>query len=154
IATMPENPRFLAVCCMRSLTSRHHTPQDIHIMVTPLTHLTEHERAQALERFHLLRPFLEEQVALLPIAHQHHVSLRTLRRWVQRYATEGLTGLVRKRRTDRGGRRRLSPALHHVVEGLALQTPPLSVAVIHRQVCEFACQQGATPPRYSLVYDI
>jgi putative transposase len=123
-------------------------------MVTPLTQLTEPERAQAMERFHLLRPFLEGQVGLRAIAQQHHMSLRTLRRWVRRYETEGVTGLVRKRRNDRGGRRRLSPALHHLVEGLALQTPPLSVAVIHRQVCEYACQQGMTPPSYSLVYDV
>jgi transposase-like protein len=69
-------------------------------MVTPLTQLTEPERAQALERFHLLRPFLEGQVGLLAIAQQHHRSLRTLRRWVRRYETEGLTGLVRKRLSD------------------------------------------------------
>jgi putative transposase len=149
-----ENPRFLASGSLRSMTARHHAYQDISTMVTPLTHLTEHERAQALERFHLLQPLLAGHVALLPLARQHQLSVRTLRRWVRRYETDGLTGLVRKRRTDRGGRRRLSPALHHVVEGLALQTPPLTVAVIHRQVCALACQHGTTPPSYSLVCDI
>ena len=123
-------------------------------MGTRLSHLTEQERAQAMERFRVLRPFLEYHVELASIAHQHQRSLRTLRRWVQRYQTEGLAGLVRQRRTDRGGRRRLPTELRQCVEGLALQTPPLSVAVIHRKVCALAHQQAIRPPSYSLVYDV
>jgi putative transposase len=62
--------------------------------------------------------------------------------------------LVRQRRTDRGGHRRLPAELHQCIEGLALQTPPLSVAVIHRKVCELAHQREITPPSYSLVYTV
>jgi len=123
-------------------------------MTTLLSHLTEAERAQAMARFQVLRPFLEGQVELTAIAREHPLSLRTLRRWVQRYDTEGLAGLVRQRRTDRGRPRRLSPALHQCVEGLALQTPPLSVAVIHRQICGLALQHQLRPPSYSLIYAI
>ena len=32
-------------------------------MVTPLSELTEQERTQAVERFHVLRPFLEEDIS-------------------------------------------------------------------------------------------
>jgi putative transposase len=123
-------------------------------MVTPLSELTEQERAQAVERFHVLRPFLEEDISLLQIASQQQVSLRTLRRWIQRYHIEGLPGLIRKRRADRGERRRLPSYLQQLVEGLALQTPPLSIAVIHRKVCELAQQHDLKPPSYGLVYDI
>ena len=123
-------------------------------MVTPLSELTEQERAQAVERFHVLRPFLEEDIPLLQIASQQQVSLRTLRRWIQRYHIEGLPGLIRKRRADRGERRRLPSYLQQFVEGLALQTPPLSVAIIHRKVCELAQQHDLKPPSYGLVYDI
>src|SRR5712691_501460 len=123
-------------------------------MATPLSELTEWERVQAMERFLMLRPFLEEDVSLLQIGHQHQVSLRTLRRWIQRYHTEGLSGLIRKRRADRGERRRLTSDLQQLVEGLALQTPPLSVAVIHRKVCALAQQRDIKPPSYGLVYDI
>jgi putative transposase len=123
-------------------------------MVTPLSALTEQERAQAWARFGVLKPFLEGQVELRQLAQQHQLALRTLRRWVQRYTTEGLAGLVRQRRNDRGGRRRLPTELQQCIEGLALQTPPLSVAVIHRQVCELAHQQELTPPSYSLVYAV
>lgn len=121
-------------------------------MMTLLSHLTEAERAQAMARFQVLRPFLEGQVELTALARQHSLSLRTLQRWVQRYDTEGLVGLVRNRRTDRGRPRRLSPALHQCVEGLALQTTPLSIAVIHRQICALAQQHQMRPPSYSLIY--
>jgi putative transposase len=120
-------------------------------MTTLLSQLTEAERAQAMARFQVLRPFLEGQVELTAIAREHPLSLRTLRRWVQRYDTEGLAGLVRQRRTDRGRPRRLTPALYQCIEGLALQTPPLSIAVIHRQICALAQQHQLRPPSYSLI---
>jgi hypothetical protein len=99
-------------------------------MATPLSVLTEQERAQAMARFDVLQPFLEGQVELRQLAQQHQLALRTLQRWVQRYTTEGLAGLVCQRRSDRGVRRRLPAELHQCLEGLALQTPPLNVAVI------------------------
>jgi putative transposase len=123
-------------------------------MVLPLTQLTERERAQAMERFDVLRPVLEGQEPIAAIADQHQLSLRTLQRWLRRYHTEGLAGLSRKRRTDRGDHRRLPPALQQFVEGLALQRPPLTVALIHRQVCELARQRQLQPPSYGVVYHI
>src|SRR5215471_13924896 len=99
-------------------------------MVRALTELTDHERAEAMARFQVVRPFLEADAMLTDIARQHAYPLRTLRRWVQRYRAEGLAGLVRTPRRDRGTRRRLPLVLHQCVEGLALQTPPLSIALI------------------------
>jgi transposase-like protein len=93
-------------------------------MVTPLSVLTEQERAQAMAHFGVLQPFLEGQVELRQLAQQHQLAPRTLRRWVHRYTTEGLAGLVRQRRGDRGGRRRLPAELQQCLEGLALQIPP------------------------------
>ena len=46
-------------------------------MVLPLTDLTEQERAQAMERFDVLRPVLEGREQLATIANQHQLSLRT-----------------------------------------------------------------------------
>jgi putative transposase len=71
-------------------------------MVTPLSALTEQERAQAMARFNVLQPFLEDEVELRQLAQQQQLALRTLRRWVQRYTTEGLAGLVRQRRPTVG----------------------------------------------------
>ena len=128
--------------------------EDTPIMVLPLIHLTESERAQAMERFHVLRPVLEGHVALSEIAAQHQLSPRTLQRWIQYYHRHGLAGLSRKWRPDRGTHRGLSPALHQLIEGLALQCPPLTVPIIHRQVGAFAWQSNLKPPSYSAVYHL
>ena len=117
-----------------------------------LTELTDRERTAAMGRFQVLRPFLEEGATLTAIARQHAYPLRTLRRWVQRYRAEGLVGLVRVPRRDRGTRRRLPPVLHQYVEGLALQRPPLTIAAVHRQVSALAQQHDLHPPSYGLVY--
>jgi putative transposase len=123
-------------------------------MARVLTELTDRERAEAMARWQVVRPFLEEDAALTDIARQHSYPLRTLRRWVQRYRAEGLAGLVRTPRRDRGTCRRLPLVLHQCVEGLALQTPPLSIALIHRQVSTLARQHNIPPPSYGLVYTI
>jgi putative transposase len=123
-------------------------------MVLPLTQLTERERAQAMERFDVVRPVLEGREQLAVIADQHQLSLRTLQRWIRRYHTEGLAGLSRRRRTDRGDHRRLPPELHQFVEGLALQHPPLTVALIHRRVSAVARQRQLKPPSYGVIYNL
>jgi putative transposase len=87
-------------------------------------------------------------------ANRHQLSPRTLQRWLYRYHTEGLAGLGRKRRTDRGKHRRLPPELHQLIEGLALQSPRLTVAIIHRRVGELAHQHHLKPPSYGVVYNI
>jgi hypothetical protein len=80
---------------------------DTSIMVLPLTQLTERGRAQATERFVVLKPVLEGQEQLAAIAGQHQLSLRTLQPWGarlvpasvgtggRRAATSGSTGCRR-----------------------------------------------------------
>ena len=119
-----------------------------------LAELTEQERALAMERYQVLRPFVEEGVSLAQIAQKQSQTLRTLRRWVARYRAEGLVGLARKERTDQGERRKLTPEMQKLVEGLALQKPPLSAAAIHRKMCDLAQSRGESSPSYSLVYAV
>ena len=107
---------------------------------------------EALERFRIIRPFLEEGVALATIARHHGLALRTARRWVSRYRAGGLAALTRSPRTDKGSHRALSPPLQELVEALALATPRRSVAAIHRTVSALARDRGDTPPGYAAVY--
>ena len=90
----------------------------------PLVTLTEEERARALARYRLLQPHLEGGVALTAVARAHALPLRTAQRWVTRYRQDGLAGLVRHARTDRGKSRRCTPQLTQLIEALALRTPP------------------------------
>ncbi len=116
-----------------------------------MTGLSDAERSRALERFQLIRPFLEEGVPLSRIARDQQVQLRTAQRWVRRYRSDGLAGLARKERADKQ-RRRLSPALQKIIEGLALQKPRPSIATVHRKAVAAAEKLGHRPPSYGLVY--
>ncbi len=118
-----------------------------------LTALSEEQRQQALERFQVLRPFLEDGVPLAAVARAHALSLRTARYWVRQYRQHGLAGLVRRPRSDRG-RHHLPDALVGLIEGLALRRPPPSIASIHRQAAAMARAQGWPVPGYDGVYAI
>lgn len=119
----------------------------------PLSGLSEPERNRAFERFQLLRPSLEEGVPLARVARDRGLALRTARRWVALYRCEGLAGLARKARSDRG-KRHLSDTLRHAIEGLALKKPRLSAASIHRQAVALAEHLGEDPPGYDAVYHL
>jgi putative transposase len=122
--------------------------------VPPLSSLSERVRAEALERFRLLRPCLEDGVPLRQLAHQHGMALRTAQHWVQRYRQHGLAGLARQPRSDRGKFRRFSPEVLQLIEGLALRTPPPTAAFVHRQVTAIASQNGWPSPSYQSVYEV
>jgi putative transposase len=67
-------------------------------------------------------------------------------RWVARYQQFGLGALVRKRRADTGARRAISAKLTEVIEGLALQKPPLPIAALSRQARRSAKDWGEPAP--------
>ena len=114
---------------------------------------TEAERHEAMRRFAVLRPHLNDGVPLPEAAREAGVPLRSVQRWLTRYHATGVAGLVRAPRSDTG-HRKLPAALVEVIEGLALRKPRPSVAAIHRRMCEFATQRQWTPPSYSSVYGI
>src|SRR3982750_1799359 len=119
----------------------------------PLSGLSEIERTRAFERFELLRPALQEGVPLARVARDRGIALRTAQRWAGQYRRDGLAGLARKVRSDRG-KRHLSDTLRQAIEGLALKKPPLSAASIHRQAVALAEQLGESPPGYDAVYHL
>jgi putative transposase len=104
-----------------------------------------------LARFSLLRASLDDGIPLTRLAAQHGIPLRNVRRWLRAYQQQGLAGLARKRRTDRG-KPRFPEDLVQLIEGLALRKPPPTAAAIHRQVSAIASEQGWQTPSYSAVY--
>ena len=111
---------------------------------------SEVERQVALHRFQVLRPHLEDSVPLTALAQQQGLALRTVQRWLYQYRHQGFAGLVRQPRSDRG-QSRLPLELQQLIEGLALQKPPPSLASIQRRVRQVAQEQGWSPPSYSQV---
>jgi putative transposase len=120
----------------------------------PLTALPPQERDRALERYRILQPCVEHDAPLKRVAHQHGIPLRTAARWLAQYRRYGLVGLARRGRRDRGHGRGLPPQLKELIEGLALRTPPPSVALVYRQVIEVARRNGWSIPTYKRVYRI
>src|SRR5258706_3840412 len=121
---------------------------------SPLTSLSEAQRAQALKRFTIIRPALEKEITQAELARTHQITLRTVQRWIKSYREQGLAGLADPARSDKGTPRSLPQMAIHLIEGLALQTPPRSAASIHRQITTIATEQGWKPPSYNRVYTL
>src|SRR5690349_4073698 len=105
----------------------------------------------AVARFRLLRPFLEDGVPLAAVAREAGVPLSTAKRWARRYRTQGLDGLARRPRADKGTPRVLLAPLRGLIEGLALRKPRRSIAGIARLATEAAKERGWAAPSYSAV---
>lgn len=118
----------------------------------PLTALSEDQRTQAHRRFMIIRPALEDGITQAQVSRTQNVPASTIRRWMKRYREKGLAGLAdAKGRSNKGKSRRLPPDAITLIEGLALQKPPRSMAAIHRQVTAIALEQGWKPPGYDRV---
>ena len=122
--------------------------------MSELASLSEEARQRAFERFQIIQPHLEQEKSLRAVAHEANISYRTAQRWVAQYRRFGLVALARKPRNDVGHRRGMSVSMQHLIEGLALQKPPLSIAAVYRLVLQFAQDQDEKPLSYSRVYDI
>ena len=118
-----------------------------------LAAFTEEERQEAMGRFAVLRPHINDGVPLPEAARDAGVPLRSVQRWLVRYRAAGLAGLVRAKRSDTGNRK-LPAELVDLIEGMALRKPRPSVAAIHRKMTALATKRKWTPPSYSSVYGI
>lgn len=107
-----------------------------------------------LERYQIIRPFLDSGISLPIIATQHNLHLRTLRRWVQQYKENGIQGLKRKIRKDKNVRSQLSEEQQQIVEALILQKPPLSLTAIHKSYEKIAKIKEWAVPSYYTIRDI
>lgn len=121
---------------------------------TLFSQLPAAQQELALQRFHLIQPFLEGHVPLTQIVRAHHLSLRTARRWVQHYRADGLAGLVRSVRADRGTRRGMPLEMEQFIQELVQQERETSVASMYRRVLQAATEHGWPAPSYSRVYAI
>lgn len=108
----------------------------------------------ALEKFQIIRPHLEDGVSLPIIAKQHDLGLSSLKRWAKSYRENGIEGLVRKNRVDKGKRNTVTDELSKLIEALVLTKPPISLAAIHRRIEKLAKKKKLVAPSYRVVRDI
>jgi len=108
---------------------------------------------QALKLVRLLNRYLMEGVTTQTLAHESGLSERTIWRLLQLYRDEGLEGLLRKTRSDRGIRK-MPEDLRQVIEGLCLRTPRASLSWIHKKVTEYCRKQSLKAPSYGTIRHI
>lgn len=110
--------------------------------------------SSSLEKFRIIRPHLEEKVPLSKLEKLHGISSSTLKRWSRDYRENGLTGLERKQRIDKGIRKIISRELEELVEALRMAKPSITITAVHRKVVRIADENGDVPPTYRVVRDI
>jgi putative transposase len=103
---------------------------------------------EALARFKIIAPFLEDGLALPEIARHHDIPVRTLRRWVSRYRQGGISALER---SSKASAVVPEPAWKSLAEALALEKPKRSIAGIHKILAEQAVKQDFSAPAYATV---
>ena len=113
--------------------------------------LGEKQGMQAWERLAINRPHVEEGVCQTEIARGSQLSRRTVQRWVRAYREEGLAGVGKKGRADRGRSRGLPKELVLLVEGLALQAQRRPLTSMQALVSQVAEEQGWPRPSYGQV---
>ncbi|MCE5290841.1 MAG: Mu transposase C-terminal domain-containing protein [Nocardiaceae bacterium] len=121
-------------------------------MIEALNQLSDAQRHQALRRWQVLAPHLQDGVPLTRAAAEADIALRTAQRWLHRYHASGLAGLARTPRTPNG--RRTDPRLVAVIEKMALRKPRSSLASITRRAAEHAAKEGLPPVSYTTVREI
>lgn len=123
-----------------------------------LAALTEDERAEAMARYRVIAPLLDPAGAT-PDAWSTavtagHCSRKTLQRWMDRFRSNGLAGLARRRRADQGQRRVVSADLQRTIEALYLENRYRSVRTVYRLAAAYATEQGLRAPSYAVVRQI
>jgi len=110
-------------------------------------------REEALKRFALISPLLEDGLSAAEMAQRRclllqreEISERTLRRWIAAYKKEGFNGLVRHERNDKGVSKRISPEAMKLGEQMRRELPRRSAGLI----CELLEREGHKVARSTL----
>lgn len=91
-------------------------------------------KLSSLDKYRLILPILEREISAINVSRSEGIPVRTIRYWVKQFSKKGLTGLERAKRKDSGNSRIMTREVTELVQGLALQKPPLSISAIHRKI--------------------
>src|SRR5690606_11481447 len=109
-------------------------------------------KLSSVDKYRLILPILEREISAISVSRSEGIPVRTIRYWVKQFSKKGLTGLERAKRKDSGNSRIMTREVTELVQGLALQKPPLSISAIHRKISIFAERINIKPPSYETVY--
>lgn len=117
-----------------------------------LSNFSDEQRDFAMARHAIIAPHLNDHVPLSRVAADHAISESTLEKWVADFRRNGLAGLIRKERKDKGVRRTVHPELQPIIEGLALLGRPITA--IQGLAERVAKQRGWIVPEYITVWRV
>jgi transposase InsO family protein len=111
------------------------------------------EREEALRRFALIAPLVEEGISAAELAqrkcvllNREEISERTLRRWIASYKKEGFNGLLRRERSDKGVSKSVTSEALALAEQMRRELPRRSAGLI----CELLERVGHRVARSTL----
>lgn len=116
-----------------------------------LTQLSDDERDSATQKYQIIEPYLNAEKTLKLVAENKSIPVRTLGLWVKKYREQGLVGLARQSRCDKGLPRQYESPLQKTIEGIYLKKPMLSGANIHKLITEYCHQNNLKVPSYRSV---
>ncbi len=105
----------------------------------------------ALDKYHIISPYLFNNSSLSNISNHTNINLRTLQRWISQYNQNGLEGLNRKKRSDCGNRRKVEKKIQEVIEGLVLSKQRLSISNITKILEEYCLKNKCGVVNYHTV---
>jgi len=111
------------------------------------------KKEEALKRFGLIAPLLEEGISAAEMARRRclllekgEISERTLRRWIALYRKEGFKGLSRHERKDKGASKAIPSQAFELAEQMRRELPRRSAGLI----CELLEREGHKVARSTL----
>ncbi|MBC1211098.1 Mu transposase C-terminal domain-containing protein [Listeria booriae] len=119
----------------------------------PLTAYPEQVRELAVHRYKVIEPYLLHEKTCKHIIEETGLSERTIWYWISQYRMDGLKGLLREPRKDKGSIR-VAREVKEQTTKLLLQHKKRSIASIHREMCTFCGLNNFAAPSYHQVYAI
>ncbi|GGG08822.1 MULTISPECIES: Mu transposase C-terminal domain-containing protein [Cysteiniphilum] len=113
-----------------------------------IAELSESQRQDAHKKYQLIEPYLNGSTKLNDLAKNKNIPLRTLNFWLKKYRQEGLHGLARKSRQDKGNTRKCDQNLREVIEGLYFKNPTMSSKNIYIMLEKYCSKNNSKLPSY------
>jgi putative transposase len=107
-----------------------------------------------LELYRIIDRHLNHGVPAKLAAAAAGVTERQFYRFVSAFQKNGIDGLARKSRKDKGGRRGISSEFQKIIEGICLQKPKPTLAWVHRKIKDYCARESLAVPCYSVVWRI
>ncbi|MDT0714508.1 helix-turn-helix domain containing protein [Staphylococcus epidermidis] len=119
-----------------------------------LADFTEEGRKKAIERYHVLEPYLKNLKSIRAVSKSVKIPKCTLYNWINGYKNDGLASLIDKTRKDKH-RIKIDEDIINFVQNEYFSNRGISIASIHRKTQQWWCNNKRLPePSYYQVYNI